>query len=228
MLWGLAPNDSLKRTAAIRCGVRSHSSWRRPLSSSVRPKFVRSIGTLVRIVGIAVFATSATAANLVINSDFATDTNGWANVSGTPLSWDGGTGDPIAGSGHFLTSLSVFAYVTQCIAVSAPQNVDFYANVRATASGSGPFGPREGVDAYSDTTCTNAIGSIAAMTQPLPDDIWHTVSALDLPLPSGTNSVLLTLSASSHGASGIDIHFDHILFGPSGTAPVRLQSFDVE
>jgi hypothetical protein len=174
------------------------------------------------------FATSATAGNLVVNSDFATDTNGWANVSGVPFVWDGSTGDPAPGSGHFLSSLLSFGYVTQCIVVSAPLNVDFYTNVRDTASGQDVFGPTASVDAYSDTTCTNHIGSIAAMTQPAADDIWHTLSAIDLPLPSGTNSVSVTLSASAHDGSGINVHYDHILFGPSGTTPVRLQSFEVE
>lgn len=176
------------------------------------------------LTGLMLQSISAQAANLVTNPDFATDINGWTNA-GSLLSWDGSDGDPAPGSAHFSNAVPGISN-SVCIVIAAPQNIDLYANIKV-ASGSGHV---QGV-AYTDTGCLVG-GTAFATTAFSSSSVWQQFSATNVALPSGTNSVVVQLDAGApaapvHAPAAVDVHFDHILFGPSGAAPVRLQEFDV-
>jgi hypothetical protein len=168
---------------------------------------------------------SAQAANLVTNPNFTTDVNGWTNAGG--LTWDASDGDPAPGSAH-ITAATSGSSNSSCIVIAAPQNIDLFANIEV-ASGAAFV---EAV-AFTDTGCLTG-GTSFAFTATSSSSVWQQFSATNVALPSGTNSVLIQLFASLPTVPGaapvapVDAHFDQIQFGPTGTLPVRLQSFDVK
>jgi len=155
--------------------------------------------------------TAVEAANLVTNPDFTSDVSGWTPAcaipvgGGTPgtLTWDSSDGDPAPGSAHSLgCQLS-----STCIVIAAPQNIDLYANIKVAAGAA-----RAQVNGFSDAACTAGETFGIAFAPVASSSTWQTVSVTDVALPIGTNSVEVQLQISSLSD---DVHFDHILFGPS-------------
>jgi len=70
----------------------------------------------------------------------------------------------------------------------------------------------------------NKLGQVSAAQQLLANG-WSQASITNYPL-QGAQSVLVEVLAAPDGAGNLDVHFDHVFFGPSST-PVQLQSFDV-
>ncbi|GAA0707673.1 hypothetical protein [Dokdonella soli] len=54
------------------------------------------------------------------------------------------------------------------------------------------------------------------------------MSSLAIALPVGTVSVSVSVYVQAAAGGSADYLFDDIRFGPSGTVPVELQSFDIE
>ena len=175
---------------------------------------LRNWGSL--LASLALQCASAEAANLVTNPDFTSDVSGWTVNA---LSWDGADGDPAPGSAHFVTPVEGTTDNSACIVIAAPQNIDLLDNIKV-ASGSVAVN----VISFTDTNCANS-PSFFTGTPITATSTWQQYSVTNVALPNGTNSVLIQLTSTFPGGS--DAHFDHILFGPSGSAPVRLQSFDV-
>jgi hypothetical protein len=165
----------------------------------------------VLIVLLALQVTEVKAANLVTNPDFTSDVSGWTPVcpipvgGGTPgtLTWDSSDGDPAPGSAHSLGC----ELNSTCIVMAAPQNIDLSANIKVAAAAA-----RAVVNGFSDVACTTGETYGIAVTPIASNSAWQTVSMTDVALPIGTNSVEVQLQISS---TSDDIHFDHILFGPS-------------
>ena len=170
--------------------------------------------TLTGLVSIHVADTAA--ANLVANPDFDADLTGWTNeVPNAYLSLDNTTGDPVAPSAHLVVSSGTTDVLSDCMVVDPSQNVDFSINIKSNSSGLIQFGLR----AYSDAACSSLPVEAGNLTGS--ETIWTRKEMLNFALPAGTQSVRIDM------LGGADMNFDHVQFGPAGTTPVRLQSFDV-
>jgi len=160
---------------------------------------------------LALQVTAVKAANLVTNPDFTSDVSGWNPAcaipvgGGTPgtLTWDNSDGDPAPGSAHSLGC----QLTSTCIVIAAPQKIDLYANIKVAAGAA-----RAQVNGFSDAACTTDQTFGIAIAPIASNSAWQTVSVTDVALPIGTNSVEVQLQISS---TSDDVHFDHILFGPS-------------
>jgi len=161
-------------------------------------------------------ALPAAAANLVQNPDFNTDLEGWTVTEGDGnISLDDTTGSPAAPSMQVKadgTDTDTSAS-SSCMPVDDSTNVDLQANIRGTAG----FAIAT-IATFSDADCTTALSAIASEAFPATGE-WATYSMSDVTLPDGAQSARIVLTASmgastDHG----DTHFDHIEFGPAGTA----------
>jgi hypothetical protein len=159
---------------------------------------------------------AAHASNLVENPDFDNGLDGWplATVTGT-VELDATTGLPSAPSLHLLGDQvsAVVAAQSSCIEIDDSANVDLRAFVK-------PAGGivAAGVQAYSDNACMTALDVVSSPGLNA-NDTWGTIGFSDMPLPDGTASVRVTLSASITEFSAGDALFDHVEFGPTGTLP---------
>ncbi|HSE11309.1 MAG TPA: hypothetical protein VLB69_01630 [Rudaea sp.] len=177
---------------------------------------------------LALFAGAAGAGNLVTNPDFDSGLTGWTLVApaGT-LSLDNSDGSPSAPSLHLVafTAASGAQVESDCIAIDNSQNVDLYANVNVHTGNQ-----NVSVDAWSSADCsTGSLGTAGSASLTPASDTWQEESNLAFALPGTTQSVRVVLTAGpTFGADVSDVKFDHLQFGPAGTTPVTLQSFDVE
>ncbi len=161
-------------------------------------------------------ALPAAASNLVQNPDFATDLDGWTVSQGNGnISLDATTGAPAAPSMQVKadgTDTDTSAS-SSCMPVDDSNDVDLHVNINGTAG----FAIAT-IATFSDADCTAALSGIASEAFPATGD-WETYSMSDVTLPDGAQSARIVLTASmgastDHG----DAHFDHVEFGPTGTA----------
>jgi hypothetical protein len=162
-------------------------------------------------------ATSAAhASNLVENPDFDNGLDGWslASPAGT-VELDTTTGLPSAPSLRLLgdqISAEVAAQ-SSCIEIDDSTNVDLRAFVK-------PAGGilYVGVQAYSDNACATALDIVQSEGRNA-NPPWGTIGFANTPLPDGTASVRVVLSAAITEFSAGDALFDHVEFGPTGSLP---------
>jgi hypothetical protein len=158
----------------------------------------------------------AAAANLVQNPDFDTNLDGWTVTDGDgSITLDDTTGSPAAPSmrlnaGGTATDTSASS---ACIPVDDSNNVDLYVNIKGTAG----FATAT-IATFGDADCTTGLSAIGSESFPATGE-WATYSMSDVTLPDGAQSARVVLTASmgsstSHG----DANFDHVAFGPTGTA----------
>ena len=81
------------------------------------------------------------------------------------------------------------------------------------------------VQFYSDADCTTAIGS-EQLTWTASETAWAQKASYNFYPPNEILSARVWLSVD--GLVTIDGHFDSVFFGPTGSAPVALQAFDVD
>ncbi len=176
-----------------------------------------------------VCATSAAAANLVTNPDFNAGLSGWTLTQGSNPTLDDVDGSPSAPS---IRLVSVGPNLpseirSNCIPAGTSQFFDLFVDVKVHVGGG-----LASVAAYSDANCANVAGPMGYASQfPVTIDTWQQASSLPfgpLGLPPGGAYLQVTLSASQTFSTPSDVSFDHVRFGPSGTVPVRLQSFTVD
>lgn len=171
----------------------------------------------------ALFAETATAQNLVLNPDFDTDLSHWNPDSIANWSVDTSDGFPAAGSAHGVGNMEGISIRSDCIAISGGQDIDLIADVKDASQFASVSIT---IVTFANSTCSAQGGQLALgqFSQPLGNG-WMQ-GGMTAPLPAGIGSVVLLLQTSGFGAIA-DTRWDHIRFGPSGTAPVRLQSFGV-
>ena len=176
---------------------------------------------------------SADAANLVQNPTFDADIAGWTPVTngGGTVAWASGVGNPAGSIATTAASANMSALATQCIAISAPVNVDYL--VDGFADNSSGSGSRQiSATSFAGAGCTGAnLGDLPAGDISFPGTGWNgfQISTFNAALPATTQSVLLTIGSATGATTGIEnYHFDNVRFGPTGTTPVRLQSFNVD
>jgi len=188
--------------------------------------------TCIVAIALALAVMQASAQNLVSNGNFDTDLNGWSvgfsNV-GTPA-WFGDDCCGNAGSGsarllalHFPTSLN-----SSCIAVTGGNSYDLVVMANTLpAGGTILTGAEADILWFGDASCsqemTRAVGVNVGNSAG-----WRQVGAT-IVAPDNVMSARIELFAGGGGlSSGIDAYFDNVRFGPPGSVPVTLQSFDVE
>lgn len=172
-------------------------------------------------------ATPALAQNLITNPTFDTDYSGWPAGDAKWVA-DDCCGNPASGS---VTLQQHQSLVSNCINVTggssydltfwskfAPVNVSFpspngFASVAwLTACGGDPIGP-------PNTYPTIYPGDAAA---------WHQLGATFV-APASAHGVSIDIGGQNCGLScGGTTWFDNVAFGPAGTVPVELQSFEID
>jgi hypothetical protein len=153
--------------------------------------------------------TAAQAANLVQNPDFDSDISGW--TSGPGITWDSSNGSPGLGSLHISNELN-FSTFSMCMVISAPQNIDLFAEMRLVW---GSYVVIQGL-AYSDTNCSSYIDYFATTARSGPSiNGWMKASAINVALPAGTQSVALAFSVQPDSSGPPDGNLDHVIFGPT-------------
>lgn len=167
---------------------------------------------------------AAYAGNLLPNPDFATSTSGWSislEFPGARLELDTDDGSPAAPSAVLFSGPGINDAVSDCIPVSTGR-FDLFVNLKP---GLNDVRVGAAVVAFSDASCTTYISSLAhtQLTDVALSGGWYRQSARNFMLPDGTQGIQVALSNNNPGP----IHFDHVRFGPAGTTPVMLQSFDV-
>jgi hypothetical protein len=167
-------------------------------------------------IGAALASASASAANLLDNGDFDTSIDGWTVSPG-----DDGTASLDATKG-FPTppSLRLAADGTQgdvsvmsdCIAVDDSDNVDLFVAVNTAAGLASAT-----INAYGDGVCSSALTPLTG--DPIASSgTWQTFALTNVTLPDDTQSVRITLTAAHDGDDAGAAWFDHVAFGPTGTA----------
>jgi hypothetical protein len=191
-----------------------------------------AIGLLVLVA-----ASPAYAQNLLANSNFDSDLSGWTprTTGSATATYSADSGSPNQGSVHLSASNGDSAQLNQCVAISAT-NVDLIAREYITAS-SAVQGAAAEVIAYDQPNCTgNPVGVVAANPVPVSGFLngaavtgWNEISALNQNISNDSPvSALVSLFITASAGGTADYYFDDVRFGPTGTTPVRLQSFDVQ
>ena len=194
----------------------------------------RTIGGLF----IAMNAIAASAANYVVNPDFATDSSGWTlSATGSAIAaFDNTSGSPATGAMHLASTNGDIAQAHQCVAISG-QHVDIRAR-QYVANEIPPVGEANyNVIGYDGANCTGAptVGLIAVPTATTfpgflggAAQTWQGVAYLNQPLPPATVSAYISLYVRANASGAADYYFDSVELTPAGTTPVTLQTFDVE
>ena len=192
------------------------------------------------LVALSLQALSAHAGNLVLNSDFdaAQQISGWGSShTGTgSVTWSATDGSPAAGSLELSApSPSDTARATYCITPIASQAVDFILRSVVLASSGTGNGSDMQFAAFDTAGCSGTkLGTFFTSTfdAPIPGipPNWAEFFGQNITLPPATASVEIELDVSAGASAGSSntVLFDDIRFGPTGTTPVRLQSFDVQ
>lgn len=170
----------------------------------------------------------ASAANLVANPNFDVDVEGWTvdpTSNGGAFTLDSGDGSPVPPSGFLQHGGRPTTLVrTACIVVSDLQNVDMHADIKPSFQD--PMeNPNIVAYTFSDSACSIPMPAVISTDAciSLSSPGWERCSTVNHPLAAGTQSVVVSISVSR-----IDANFDNIGFGPTGTVPVTLQSFNID
>lgn len=188
---------------------------------------------LAAMVGIAFAsgASPASAQNLIGNGGFDTDLSGWVDGPLEPhgSSWSSSDccGNGNSGSAHLLGSVFSTELDSACIAVSGATSYDFVVQINTLPSGSvGPAGASANLAWFSQENCTSQID--IQMMDLGNSQAWRQTGAT-FTSPSNAHAVMIQLVSVGGGLSnGTDAYFDDVRFGPPGTVPVTLQSFDID
>ena len=163
------------------------------------------------------------AGNRITNPDFSTGVAGWSvstEFPGARFELDTSDGSPAAPSAMLSPGPGLNEADSECILVTAGR-YDLFVNLKP---GLNDYRVHAGVIAYADELCMAYISGLAdtQSTVAALSNGWYQQSAVNFLLPAGTQSIRVALTNNMPGP----IHFDHVRFGPAGTTPVALQSFN--
>lgn len=193
------------------------------------------VRSLVFVAALLVQPAFAAAQDLIVNGHFNTDINAWTLVGiGTqawdPLDWQG---DPASGSIRITNTDPTANMGTgsgQCIPLSPSGTYEVGTHVR--------FPPGQSLGAggvaiawFSNPTCT--LPAISTDNTPAvfstTVNTWVESFSSAIAAPPGTIAVGVGPGVLKLGAGGSTAGlFDRVRFGPTGTTPVRAQTFTVE
>ena len=176
------------------------------------------------LVTCALHAGAAAAQNLLLNPDFDSDLSHWHTNTSNVWSEDNSVGFPAAGSAHMVGPADVSdGLLSDCIVIAGGQDVDLIANVKDASTFSSI---NMTIRTYSDGACSLGGDYASQYNFATPLGNGWMQGSLTTTLPAGIGSVAIFLRTSGFGGMA-DTHWDHIRFGPTGSVPVRLQSFEV-
>lgn len=172
------------------------------------------------------------AANLLANSEFDTDLSGWSVLTGN-AEWSaedccgspasGSASLPIVDAGHSIVA-------SDCVAVDpgAAYDLVLFAETLSIPPG---FLDGHGTASVwwfrSGEACLFASEASGNIEIPAANG-WRSFGST-MTAPDDAVSARVALTAEIAGLSvAIDAHFDHVLFGPTGSVPVTLESFVVD
>lgn len=173
------------------------------------------------------------AANLLVNPNFDTDANSWQLSESSQGSsfFDAATGDPAPGSVEFNGVACCTVQVSQCVAVTAGQAYDYGAElIQGPIAPAPQSGDGIGLDLhwYNDNACATQSTLIDTLT-PDVSGTWTRYGHGNVVMPVGAQSVMFRIRQYNFAAlPSLTSHADSAFFGPSGTVPVQLQSFNVD
>ena len=163
---------------------------------------------------------AAHGANLLTNPDFDTDVSGWLkgpSGAGYDAFWTSQYGKPSPGAAEvFATTSGQFMYLEQCVDI-APQHVDLaaYSRIAGVGGDAQNYGNLT-IAIFAQPACAGASrGNANADTFPSADG-WITHRLVDYSLQANTVSVMVSLLVVAQQVP-VDIQFDHVAFGPTGT-----------
>jgi len=168
----------------------------------------------------------AVAQNLVPNPNFDSGLDGWTNMqadTGAIWTLDSTDGSPTAPSGHLQAGGRPSSLVNSaCIAIDTTHNIDLNVDIKSSDA---MYPGHVAVYTYGDPACSIAGDAfVASSCAALPADGWQRCSQINYALPAGTQGVIISLSVYYLTSA----NFDDVRFGPTGTVPVTLQSFDID
>lgn len=165
-------------------------------------------------------ALPAHAQNLVQNASFDAGDDFWTIVLPALSEVDNSTGSDAPPSMKVSApgpSSPLAQVYSTCIVVDESVNYDLIVDILHESGAS-----EARVSAYTGH-CLSFIGSAITVTGSGAG--WQTQSSTNVTLPAGTGSVTVVLQTSSFPS---EANFDRVRFGPTGTTPVTLQSFDID
>lgn len=200
------------------------------------------------------FALSAPleAANLVTNPEFVSAISGWTPVGAGSSFWEPTQGSPAVGSARLVAIDGNTLRLTQCVAPAAwPVQVDLIART-FTNIGAGSLGVE--VEFFQGAGCTGtSLGTVPATTVVNVGGSWFERSVTSVTTPGGTTSALVSLVVTANPivvptptptptatplpmaragrrpngvpVNTMDVAFDFVRFGETGTVPVVLTKF---
>lgn len=175
---------------------------------------------------------TAGGADLVVNGSFDTALANWTLQGGVAL--DTTDGAPSAGSAHMVVAGNAVnvASLYQCINLVPTGVVDLLGS-SFTQSVSGNANTALRVDAFDAPACAGtALGTLAGAavsTEQGTNAIWTRFGLFNVTLNPNTQSVAISAVAiAAAPGDALDVLWDHIQFGPSGTLPVELLEFHVD
>ena len=171
----------------------------------------------------------------VVNGSFNTDLTGWTPTTGSggTIAIDAADGAPSAGSVRLTSPDSTaIASLFQCIDFVPTGPIDFKGDA-FTESVAGNAVSILRLTPYDMPGCAgNVLGNFNASligSEPGTNGTWEQFGFLTATISTSTQSVGISVrNYASTPGDAIDILWDHIQFGPSGTLPVELESFAVE
>jgi hypothetical protein len=190
-----------------------------------------------RLAAFALMTLAATthAGDLVVNGSFDSSLLGWTIPVPTGITFDPTDGAPSAGSVHAIANATGSSVVTlpiyQCIDSVPTGPIDALGSM-VTLSSVGSATSFLRVHAFSGVACSGAIlaaynGVVVAQEQGV-SGVWTRFGVRSQTLPAGTQSVAVYAITQASPGQSIDVRWDHIQYGDSGTVPVELQSFAVD
>jgi hypothetical protein len=178
---------------------------------------------------------AASAANLIANSEFDTDLSGWSMQTGvSEWSPEDCCGSPTSGSASLpLIDTASATLVSDCVDVTpgAAYDLVLFAETRPIPPGFlGGHGVASVAWVRNGQSCIEALPASGQPQIDIPaeDDGWRSFG-MTVTAPADAIAARVTLFGELAGLSvAVNLHFDHALFGPTGSVPVTLQSFYVE
>ncbi len=169
-------------------------------------------------------AAPASAQNLIVNPDFASDLSGWT-VPLLPLGWGvgwiGGGGADGPGSVRISVNADVGAnnvVLTQCVDVAPSSSYDFGAHVFLVGGLDRiPIGQLS-VAWYTSAGCVNVVGGALSSTTDTTVDAWQSVSAAGQMSSAGAVSAMVSLIFQTPGSGTATLFYDDVYLAESGAA----------
>ncbi len=178
-----------------------------------------------RLVGLCLLLATAglaSAQNLIVNPDFASDLSGWTIPLlplGYGVDWIGGGGADGPGSVRISVDADVGAtqvVLTQCVAVAPSTSYEFGAHVFLVGGlDQVPIGQLS-VAWYTSGGCVNVVGGALSSTTDNTVNAWQSVSAGGQMSPAGAASAEVFLNFQTPGSGTATLFYDDVYLAEAG------------